>query len=156
MLFRSLYMRKELIAGHWALQPTAASRDADIRKFEEIGTHPAANHNAIGEALLFHRSIGGERKLARLRWLRERWTSGLAVHPKVSFLTNLSEGGAIGTFRVEGLEPGAIVTALWDKGKIIATPIVHNAVTGVRVTPNVYTTPEELDSFVEVTLKLIG
>lgn len=34
----------------------------DIRKFEEIGTHSAATHLAIGEAILFHNGIGGERK----------------------------------------------------------------------------------------------
>ena len=44
--------------------------DDDIRKFEEIGTHPAANQNAIAEALTFHEGIGAERKAARLRYLR--------------------------------------------------------------------------------------
>ena len=63
--------------GHWALTPANESRDADIRKFEEIGTHPAAMHNAIAEALEFHHSIGGERKAARLRYLRNRWASRL-------------------------------------------------------------------------------
>ena len=33
-------------------------QDDDIRKYEEIGTHPAANHNAIAEAIVFHRGIG--------------------------------------------------------------------------------------------------
>ena len=36
--------------------------DEDIRKYEEIGTHPAANHNAIAVALAFHR---GDRRRAR-------------------------------------------------------------------------------------------
>ena len=57
-----LYVRRENIEGLWGLQPTAASRAKDIRKFEEIGTHPAANHNAIAEALTFHEGIGSERK----------------------------------------------------------------------------------------------
>ena len=149
-----LYMRKERIAGHWALQPTSPSRDGDIRKFEEIGTHPAANHDAIAEALAFHRSIGGPRKLARLRWLRARWTSALAGHPKIKFYTDLNAGGALCTFAIAGMEPGAITTALWDKWRIFATPIVHPAVTGVRITPNVYTMPEELDTFVGAVKKL--
>ncbi|GDX79555.1 isopenicillin-N epimerase [Deltaproteobacteria bacterium] len=151
-----LYMRKEHIAGHWALQPTSPSKDGDIRKFEEIGTHPAANHNAIAEALAFHRSIGSERKLARLRWLRHRWTSALAGHPKIRFFTNLEAGGALCTFAITGLEPAAITTALWDKWRIFATPIVHPAITGVRITPNVYTMPEELDTFVAAVKSLAG
>jgi len=144
-----LYVRKERIAGHWALQPTHPSRDGDIRKFEEIGTHPAANHDAIAEALAFHRSIGMDRKLARLRWLRARWTDALADHPKVKFFTNLRAGGALCTFSIAGLEPGAITSALWDRWRIFATPISHPQITGVRITPNVYTMPEELDTFVK-------
>src|SRR6185503_14647746 len=68
-----LYVRRPLIKDHWPLTPANESRAADIRKFEEIGTHPAAMHNAIAEALEFHHSIGGERKAARLRYLRNRW-----------------------------------------------------------------------------------
>ena len=42
---------------------------------------------------------------------------------------------------------GKVVTRLWDRWRIIATPIVHAEFEGVRVTPNVYTTLEELDTF---------
>ena len=151
-----LYMRKERIAGHWALQPTNPSRDADIRKFEEIGTHPAANHDAIAEALAFHRSIGSARKLERLRWLRARWTNALADHPKIKFYTNLDAGGALCTFAIAGMEPLAVTTALWDRWRIFATPITHPLIVGVRITPNVYTMPEELDTFVEAVRELAG
>jgi selenocysteine lyase/cysteine desulfurase len=40
-----------------------------------------------------------------------------------------------------------VVTRLWDRWRIIATPIVHAEFEGVRVTPNVYTTLEEIDTF---------
>ena len=62
-----LYVRKAKQKSIWPLMAAAASQDNDIRKFEEIGTHPAANHNAIVAALAFHRSIGADRKIARLR-----------------------------------------------------------------------------------------
>ena len=68
-----LYVRRENIAKVWPLTPAAASKSDNIRKFEEIGTHPAANHNAIAEALAFHQAIGTERKAARLRYLNDRW-----------------------------------------------------------------------------------
>jgi len=45
-----------------AADAAAASKSDNIRKFEEIGTHPAANHNAIAEALAFHQAIGVERR----------------------------------------------------------------------------------------------
>lgn len=49
----------------------AEERDADIRKFEEIGTHPEANFLAIAGALTFHQGIGPARKEARLIYLRD-------------------------------------------------------------------------------------
>ena len=77
-----LYVRRENIEGLWPLTPAAAAKADDIRKFEEIGTHPAANHNAIAEALSFHEGIGIERKAERLRYLRNRWAKRLAQNPK--------------------------------------------------------------------------
>src|SRR6185436_12519847 len=62
-----LYVRKELIKETWPLMAASERQDTDIRKFEEIGTHPAANHDAICEAITFNNNIGIERKTARLR-----------------------------------------------------------------------------------------
>ena len=84
-----LYVRRENIEGLWELTPTAASRAKDIRKFEEIGTHPAANHNAIAEALSFHEGMGGERKAARLRYLRDRWAKRLTATGRFKVHTSL-------------------------------------------------------------------
>jgi len=61
-----LYVRRDKIKGLWPMQPSEEKLDTDIRKFEEIGTHPAANTLAIAEALAFHAGIGPERKFARL------------------------------------------------------------------------------------------
>src|SRR5215510_15168236 len=82
-----LYVRRTKIAKLWPLMAAPTSMAENIRKFEEIGTHPAANHNAIGEALTFHDSIGAERKAARLRYLRERWSRRLERLPGAQILT---------------------------------------------------------------------
>src|SRR6266571_6341304 len=74
-----LYVRKEKQKALWPLMAAAATQDNDIRKYEEIGTHPAANHNAISAALAFHRGIGEDRKIARLRYLRDRWAKRLVA-----------------------------------------------------------------------------
>jgi selenocysteine lyase/cysteine desulfurase len=144
-----LYVRRENIAGLWPLQAAAASQTDNIRKFEEIGTHPAANHNAIVEALNFHEGIGGERKAARLRYLRDRWASRLARHPKVKIHTSMdpAQSCAIANVQIVGVPTAKVVTRLWDRWRIIATPIVHEEFEGLRVTPNVYTTLEEVDTF---------
>ena len=144
-----LYARREHIASLWPLTPAAASRSADIRKFEEIGTHPAANHNAIAEALTFHEGIGTDRKLARLRYLRDRWATRVQANSRIRIHTDLREGasGAIATVQIVGIPTPKVVEHLWNRWRIISTPIVHAEYEGVRVTPNVYTTIEEVDTF---------
>jgi len=144
-----LYVRRENIAGLWPLQPAAASQTGNIRKFEEIGTHPAANHNAIVEALNFHQGIGAERKAARLRYLRDRWASRLARQAKFKMHTSMdpAQSCAIANVQIVGVPTAKVVARLWDRWRIIATPIVHEEFEGLRVTPNVYTTLEEIDTF---------
>lgn len=153
-----LYVRRENIASLWPLTPAAASRAGDIRKFEEIGTHPAANHNAIAEALTFHEGIGSERKAERLRYLRNRWAHRLAKHSKITLHTNLdpAHSCAIGNVQIQGMKVGDVVSQLWTKWRIIATPIEHAEYQGIRVTPNVYTTLEEVDTFASAMEKLAG
>jgi isopenicillin-N epimerase len=153
-----LYVRKENIPSLWPLTPAAASRADNIRKFEEIGTHPAANHNAIAEALTFHEGIGIERKAARLRYLRNRWADRLGKNPKFRIHTNLdpAHSCAIGNIELIGTPSAKVVAQLWEKWRIIATPIVHEEYTGLRITPNVYTTLEEIDTFTKAMETVAG
>jgi isopenicillin-N epimerase len=153
-----LYVRREHIPTLWPLTPAAASKADDIRKFEEIGTHPAANHNAIAEALTFHEGIGSERKAARLRYLRNRWADRLRASPKFRLHTNLdpAHSCAIGNVQVLNVPTPKVVSQLWEKWRIIATPIVHAEYEGLRVTPNVYTTLEEVDTFAAAMEKIAG
>src|SRR6187401_2918749 len=120
-----LHVRRERIAAHWALQPAPASLVNNIRKFEEIGTHPAANHNAIAEALVFHRGIGGERKAARLRYLKARWANQLTKLDRFQLHTGMdpAHSCAIGTVGIKGIPPNDIAAKLWDNQKIIVTGI---------------------------------
>ena len=144
-----LYVRPDRIAKTWPLQPANASRAENIRKFEEIGTHPAANHNAIAEALAFHQGIGIERRYARMIYLRNRWIDQVKSEPRIRIHTSLreKESGAIGTVQITGMKTPEMTAKLWERWRIIATPIVHAEYEGARVTPNVYTTIQEVDTF---------
>ncbi len=146
-----LYVRRSKIKGLWPLMAAPPEMDEDIRKFEEIGTHPAANHNAIAEALAFHEGIGAERKIARLRYVRDRWMRRLDGQKGVRILTSYDPrmSGAIANVGLEGVEPGKLAAHLWDRRRIIVTPIVHPEFQGLRVTPNVYTTLAEVDAFAD-------
>jgi len=151
-----LYVRREKIEKVWPMMAAPASMNANIRKFEEIGTHPAANHNAIAEALTFHESIGCERKAARLRYLRSLWTERLSRFPNVTIRTSPDPAQSCGVVlvSVEGKKAPALADELW-KQRILVVPIVHKDFEGLRVTPNIYTTPREIEIFAGAMEKLI-
>jgi selenocysteine lyase/cysteine desulfurase len=147
-----LYVRKEKQKGIWPLMAAPAAMDDNVRKYEEIGTHPAANHNAIAVALAFHRGIGSERKAARLRLLRDRWAKRVAAaDPRVRILTPLNDTDScgIGFVHVEGIDTEKLQAHLWEKHHIMTTPIIHAEFNGLRITPNVYTTFDEIDTFAD-------
>lgn len=147
-----LYVKKDKIAKIWALMASEDRNKNDIRKFEEIGTHSAAMRLAIGEAILFHNAIGGKRKEERLRYLSRYWMNRLKDVPKVGFNTSFDpkQSCAIANVKIEGVDPVAIGSYLMSKHKIFTTPIVHEEFTGIRITPNVYTTLWELDRFCNI------
>lgn len=147
-----LYVKKEKIAKVWPLMASEDKQKNDIRKFEEIGTHSAAMRLAIGEAILFHNAIGGKRKEERLRYLSRYWMNKLKDVPKVGFNTSFDpkQSCAIANFKIDGVDPNALGSYLMSKHKIFTTPIVHDEFTGIRITPNVYTTLWELDRFCNV------
>ncbi|HTL05636.1 MAG TPA: aminotransferase class V-fold PLP-dependent enzyme, partial [Gemmatimonadales bacterium] len=106
-----LYVRKDKQKKLWPLMAAAPEQDNDIRKYEEIGTHPAANHNAIAVAVAFNRGIGPERKIARLRYLRDRWAKQvLAASDRAHMITEIgpTKSGAIGVFGIDGMDMGKL------------------------------------------------
>ena len=153
-----LYVARDKQAQLWPLMAAPKEMDQNIRKYEEIGTHPAANHNAISAALAFHRSIGAERKIARLRYLRNRWAKRLlAASDRVSIPTQLDTpyAGAIALVGVAGLEPGRLHSWLLGQHRIQTVAIVHPEFSGLRITPNVFTTVDEVDLFADKMLEAI-
>jgi len=144
-----LYVKRDKITDLWPLMAAAEEQSDDIRKFEEIGTHPAANYLAIGEALTFHEGLGPDRKAARLRLLRDTWAERLLHHDRVRLHTSLSPEFSCGiaTVQIDGIDSVELNAHLWKKHRIIATGIKHDEFEGIRVSPSVYTTPDELDRF---------
>ncbi len=148
-----LFVRRDKIRKVWPLMAAPPEMDDNIRKFEEIGTHPAANHNAIAEALAFNETIGIDRKAARLRYLHHRWADRLRTYDRVRFMTNLDdERNWCGLLVVDiaGIEPESLARYLLHKHRIIVTPIRHSRFQGIRVTPNVYTRLSEIDLFGDI------
>jgi selenocysteine lyase/cysteine desulfurase len=130
----------------------------DIRKFEQIGTHPASQRNAIAEAMNFHESIGAERKAERFRYLRRRWSDELRKLPGVKILNSddPAQSCGIGFVSVEGIEASKLVGHLWNKYRIWTTSFNSpGEYQGLRITPNVYSTIEEIDTFTEAMTEVV-
>ncbi len=144
-----LYVKREKIEQLWPLMAAEKKQATDIRKFEEIGTHPAAPRLAIGEAILFHNAIGAKRKEERLRYLSRYWMNNLKHLSNVRFHTSWEPNQSCGIANVEiiGVDPGKLAAYLMDKHKIFTVPIIHDEFKGIRITPSVYTALYELDRF---------
>ena len=152
------FVRKEAIERIWPLQASLGELPTDVRKFEEIGTYPAAARAAIADALAFHRAVGGDRKAARLRYLTLRWANALKANPRVRLLSSLDEGQTWGLAMAatDGIDSRDLEKFLFDKHRIVTYGMVSQRLPGpvfdfqgLRVTPNVYTTANEIDRFIE-------
>jgi isopenicillin-N epimerase len=153
-----LYVRRDRIASTWPLQAAPAAKDTDIRKFEEVGTMPVGPKAAIAEAIAFQQAIGIERKAARLRYLTMRWANALRTEKRIRIHSNLAEGQTWGLacVSIDGIESSKLVQHLWDKYRIVIVSIGHDnpddptmSYRALRVTPNIYTPLDEIDTFVE-------
>jgi selenocysteine lyase/cysteine desulfurase len=147
-----LYVRKNKIKNIYPLFATSDDplKD-DIRKFENLGTRPFFIEQAIGKAIEFHEMIGSERKEKRLHYLKNYWMEKVKNVPKVKLNTSFDPkwGCAIGNVAIEGKKPGELDSFLFEKYKIHSVGIEWENIHGVRITPNVYTTIQNLSLLVE-------
>lgn len=145
-----LYVKKDKIETIWALFPDDKPLGGDIRKFERMGTRNFATEMAIGTALDFHLSIGSKRKEDRLRSLKDYWAVKVKDFPGVHVKTSLNPkySCVVALISIENMKPGELVSKLFSDYKIHTTGIEWENISGVRVSPNVYTTYRDLDKFV--------
>lgn len=145
-----LYIRKEKIKTVWPLLAAPDGEEEKIEKFEHLGTRSFPAEMAIGHAIDFHRGIGGQRKAARLRYLSDYWVSQVKDLPKIRFNTSFREGsyGAIVNFAIDGMSAAEIQKELFRDYRLYTIAIDHEEVKGVRVSPHIYTTLNDLDTLI--------
>ncbi|MDE0754047.1 MAG: aminotransferase class V-fold PLP-dependent enzyme [Woeseiaceae bacterium] len=151
-----LYVKKNKIDGIW---PLLAERDLepnDMRRLNHTGTHPVHVDLGILNAIEYQNTLGLARKEARLRFLQHYWTSRVRDVPRVLVNTpaDTSRHAGIGNVGIEGIEPSDLAKTLMDKRAIFTVAINRPGVRGLRITPNVYTTTDELDVFVDAIKEL--
>lgn len=146
-----LYVRKEKIKNVWPMFGAGDKEDENIRKFEHLGTRPFYIEQATDKAIDFFDMIGAKRKEERLLYLKNYWMERVQNIPKVKVKTSFKRefGCAIGLVSVDGKKPGELDSYLWSNYKVHTVGIEWENISGVRVTPNVYTTTKNLDRLVE-------
>jgi selenocysteine lyase/cysteine desulfurase len=151
-----LYAKKDNIEKLWPLFPNDKPQSNDIRKFETLGTRSFAPEQAIGQAVEFHNAIGSKRKEERLRFLKNYWCEKVVQSSRVKLNISLKPNFscALGNFSIDGMEPEAVVGKLFNEHQIHTVGIKWESVSGIRVTPHVYTSIKDLDRFVDAVLKI--
>lgn len=146
-----LYVKKGNSGKVWPLFGDEGRKEDDVLRLNHIGTHPVATDLAIANAIDYYQTIGAERKEVRLRYLQNYWTS--KVRPMKHIILNTPEDPkrscGIANVGIRNMKPGDMAKMLLDKYKIWTVAIDGAGVHGCRITPNIYTTPAELDVFVK-------
>jgi selenocysteine lyase/cysteine desulfurase len=152
-----LYIKKDRIAHTYplasALEPLADS----IKKFEEMSIQVLPNLLALGYAIQFHLQLTRDVKEARLTYLRQRWTDALQKLDTITFNVplNATQCKGIASFHINDEDPLQIEKQLFELHGIHVVGFKWPNLSGIRVTPNVYTPIEDIDSFVLAIKKLV-
>jgi len=151
-----LYVRKEKIDTVWPLLAEGELEPNDILRLNHVGTDPVHVDLGILNAIEYQNAIGLERKEARLKFLQHYWTSKLRGLPRVVINTpaDMNRHGGIGNVGIEGIDPRELADTLFNDYRIFTVGIDRPGVRGLRITPNLYTTTEELDALVSAITEL--
>ena len=151
-----LYVKKGKSDNIWPLLAESKKEPNDILALNHIGTHPAHTDLAINNAIDYHKTIGGKRKEARLRYLQTYWTSRVRDISGVSVNTPKDPARycGIGNVGLQKIKPHELAKTLLDEYKIYTVAIDEAGVHGCRISPNLFTTPAELDVLVKAIKEL--
>lgn len=152
-----LFVKKEKISQIWQLFGEEGRKPDDILRLNHIGTHPVHTDLAIGNAIEYYLRLGPERKEARLRYLQNYWANQVRDLPHIILNTPKEphRSCAIANVGVKDMKPRDLADTLLKKYRIWTVAIDGAGVHGCRITPNVYTSLKELDTFVAA-LKDLG
>ena len=146
-----LYVNKNKTHRIWPLLANGNTNKSDIKRLNHIGTHPVHTDLAISNSIDYIKWIGMERKENRMRFLQRYWSDQLRNIKNVVVNTpiDIQRSCGIGNVGLTNISPSKMERILFDKYNIITVAIDYANVKGCRISPNIFTTTEELDTFVE-------
>lgn len=145
-----LYVKSDKVEKLWPLFAENIKPMDDIDRLAHSGTKPVHVDLGIANALDYHNAIGAERKEARLRFLTKYWMDQVKDNKALTLNTPTDEERfcGIGNVAINGMNPNAMAGQLLKNHKIWTVAINRPNVKGCRITPNIFTTTDELDEFV--------
>jgi selenocysteine lyase/cysteine desulfurase len=153
-----LYVNKSRIENVWPLIADGEKQKNKIKRLNHVGTHPVHTDLTINDSIDYYEMIGHERKEARLRYLQLYWSEKVRNIPKIIVNTpaDASRSCGIANVGIEGIKPGDLAQRLLKEFNIYTVAIDYAHIHGCRITPNLYTTTQELDQFVKALRTLAG
>ena len=145
-----LYVNKNKTHKIWPLLANGNTNKSDIKRLNHIGTHPVHTDLAISNSIDYLKWIGMERKEKRMRFLQRYWSDKLRNVNNVIVNTpiDIDRSCGIGNVGLTNMSPSKMEDLLFEKYKIFTVAIDYANVKGCRISPNIFTTTKELDSFV--------
>jgi selenocysteine lyase/cysteine desulfurase len=97
-----------------------------------------------------------KKKEKRMRYLQRYWSDKLRTIENVIVNTpeDLNRSCGIGNVGLSNMSPSQMSNVLYEKYQIFTVAIDYANVKGCRITPNVFTTTDELDQFINAMKKL--
>ncbi len=91
-----------------------------------------------------------------MRFLQRYWSDRLRNMENVIVNTpeDVNRSCGIGNIGLTNMSPSEMARTLMDKYKIFTVAIDYANVRGCRISPNIFTTTDELDKFVDSVIKM--
>jgi len=146
-----LFVKQDKISKIWPLFAEHNREPNDISRLNHTGTHPVHTDLTINDSIDYLDMIGLERKEKRMRYLQRHWSDQLRDVKNVVINTPIEDYRSCGIANVgiTHMTPNDLAKTLLEEFKIFTVGINRENVQGCRITPNIYTTTDELDQFVE-------
>ena len=145
-----LYVNRNNTHKIWPLLANGNTNKNDIKRLNHIGTHPVHTDLAISNSIDYTNWIGMKKKEKRMRYLQRYWSDKLRSIENVIVNTpeDLNRSCGIGNVGLSNMSPSAMSKVLFEKYKIFTVAIDYANVKGCRISPNIFTTTNELDQFI--------
>jgi selenocysteine lyase/cysteine desulfurase len=145
-----LYINKNNTHKIWPLLANGNTNKKDIKRLNHIGTHPVHTDLAISNSIDYTNWIGMKKKEKRMRYLQRYWSDKLRIIENIIINTpeDINRSCGIGNVGLTNMSPSQMSKVLFEKYKIFTVAIDYANVKGCRISPNIFTTTNELDQFV--------